>query len=116
MRRVPQKRASRTTLSVGEETLALHLRAHKIPFEREVCLIDGRKWRWDFVLNGFAIEIQGGVWHKGAHSSGAGLLRDYRKANALTLLGGRCLFFTTEQVTSGEAIDTVRAVLDRAAD
>lgn len=33
--------------SPGECTLALHLRAHGIDFEREVCLIPGRKWRVD---------------------------------------------------------------------
>jgi hypothetical protein len=44
------------SLSVGEETLALHLRAHGIPFEREVCLVSGRKWRWDFVVEDLSIE------------------------------------------------------------
>ena len=99
--------------SVGEEYLAQHLTIYKIPFQREVCLIDGRKFRWDFWIpeRDLAIEIQGGIWHKGAHSSGSGLLRDYRKANALTLRGGRCFYFTTQQVESGEAIDTVRAAL-----
>jgi hypothetical protein len=43
-------------LSVGEETLSLHLREHGIPFEREVCLVSGRKWRWDFVVEDLAIE------------------------------------------------------------
>jgi hypothetical protein len=58
-----------------------------------------------------AIEVSGQTWHKGGHSSGSGILRDYRKANALTLIGGRCLYFTTQQVESGEAIDTIRTVL-----
>lgn len=34
-----------------------------------------------FVAERVGVEIQGGTWHKGAHSSGAGLNRDYRKAN-----------------------------------
>ena len=96
-------------LSVGEEMLALHLTAHKIEYLREVCLVPERKWRWDFYLRqrDLAIEVQGQTWTKGAHSSGAGLLRDYRKHNALALTGCRCLYFTTGQVKNGEAIAVV---------
>ena len=102
-------------LSAGEEMLAFHLTAARIDFRREVCLVPGRKWRWDFYLRqkNLAIEIQGQTWTKGAHSSGTGLLRDYRKHNALTLAGCKCLYFTTDQVKSGEAIDTVIAYLNR---
>ncbi len=98
-------------LSEGEETLALHLRAHGIAFEREVRLVPGRGWRWDFLVGDLAIEIQGGTWHRGAHSHGEGILRDCRKHNAAVRAGYRPLLFTTQMVISGEAIDTIRDLL-----
>lgn len=93
--------------SVGEETLALHLKAHRLKYEREVCLIPGRKWRWDFLVDNLAIEVQGQTWTKGAHSSGSGILRDCQKLNAAVLAGYRPLIFTTQMVVSGAAIDTI---------
>jgi hypothetical protein len=103
------------TGSVGEETLALHLRAHNIPFEREVMLIDGRKWRWDFVVQDLAVEIQGGTWTHGGHSRGLGQIRDCQKQNAAVKAGYRTLVFTTDMVTSGEAINFLLDILNRSA-
>lgn len=94
-------------MSTGEETLALHLKAYGLRYEREVCLIQGRKWRWDFLVENLAIEVQGQTWTKGAHSSGSGILRDCQKLNAVVLAGYRPLIFTTQMVVSGEAIDTI---------
>jgi hypothetical protein len=100
-------------LSVGEETLAIHLAAYGIPFEREIRLIHDRQLRWDFYLRqkDLAIEVSGSTWKKGAHSSGTGILRDYRKNNLAVLAGLKVLYFTTDQVTSGEAIDVVLTAL-----
>lgn len=100
-------------LSLGEETLAFHLDLKKVAYRREVRLIPERQYRWDFVVGNLAIEVQGGTWRKGAHSGGLGLLRDCRKANAATLAGFRTLHFTTDQVESGEAINTILEALLR---
>jgi very-short-patch-repair endonuclease len=99
--------------SIGEATLAMHLKAKKIEFQQEVCLVPGRKYRWDFYLRqkDLAIEVSGQTWQKGGHSSGAGILRDYRKNNAAVVAGLKCLFFTTQQVESGEAIETIKQAL-----
>lgn len=97
--------------SVGEETLALHLRCAEIPFEREVALVPGRRWRWDFVVADLAIEIHGGTWMRGAHSRGAGQARDYAKSNAAVKLGYRPLAYSTEMVVSGEAERDIRELL-----
>ena len=102
--------------SKGEEALALHLRADGIEYQREVKLIQGRKWSWDFVVSkpyvaGFAIEVQGGTWSKGGHSTGSGIARDCEKANAAAVLGYRTLFFTTSMVMDGTAIATIRQAL-----
>jgi hypothetical protein len=98
--------------SVGEETLALHLRAHGIPFEREVKVCDGRRWRLDFLVAGsIAVEVNGGTWSGGRHSRGAGQASDYQKLNRCVLQGWKTLQYTTEQVLAGEAIDDVLEIL-----
>jgi very-short-patch-repair endonuclease len=92
-------------LSPGEEALALHLRAHGIPFQREVCLIPGRKWRVDFLLEpALVVEIEGGSWQAGRHTRGTGYTKDCEKYNALTLAGFSVLRYTTEMVLKGDAI------------
>ena len=98
-------------LSLGEETLAQHLTAYKISFRREVRLIADRQWRWDFIVADLAIEIHGGTWSRGAHSRGAGQVRDFTKQNAAVLAGYRPLTFTTEQVAAGEAVNVIVAAL-----
>lgn len=98
-------------LSEGECTLELHLRAHGLPYAREVALVAGRKWRWDFVVGDLAIEIHGGTWTRGRHSRGAGQRRDCAKQNATVRAGYRTLAYTTEMVLSGEAIADITALL-----
>lgn len=98
--------------SPGEAALALHLRAYHIPFEREVEFDPKRRWRVDFMLDGkLAVEVEGGAWSQGRHVRGAGFIADCRKYNALTLAGYRLLRFSTSQVESGEAIDTILEAL-----
>lgn len=100
-------------LSPGEELLALHLRAEGIKFEREVQLISGRRWIYDFVLPEFriAIEVNGQIWHKGGHTTGQGIERDFEKNNAAVLAGYFVFWFSTGQVESGQAIQTIREAI-----
>lgn len=99
-------------LSEGEETLALHLKAEGIAFEREIMFYAGRRWRFDFVLNEkIAIEVEGGVWNNGRHNRGGGFIADCEKYNHAVMLGWRVLRFTTEQVKSGHAINFIKEFL-----
>jgi hypothetical protein len=69
-------------LSVGEETMAQHLRAEKIPFQREVKLIPGRKSKVDFLLpHNVILEVEGGTRSFGRHSRHNGFQEDCRKYN-----------------------------------
>ena len=54
-----------------------------IDLDTEVRLISDRRFRFDYVHLGskVAVELNGQIWHKGGHSSGSGLLRDYEKLN-----------------------------------
>jgi len=102
-------------LSKGEEEFALHCRTYNLTPEREAMLIPGRQWRFDFWWpdHNLAVEIEGATrFGKSRHSMGEGFENDARKYNSAALAGIRVLRFTTKMVSTCEAIDTVRIVLD----
>lgn len=101
------------TGSVGEEEFALHLRAHKIHYDREVQFFPGRRWRFDFVITGtlIAVEIDGGTWNGGRHSRGAGYTADCEKLNTAVKLGFRVFRYTPAMVSSGTAINDILEIL-----
>ena len=80
---------------------------------REYPAVKGRKFRFDFCYEDakLLIEINGGTFTKGAHSTGTGIRRDYEKNNLAQLAGWRCLMFDGEMVRSGEAVEIVRKAL-----
>lgn len=55
-----------------------------------------RRWRFDYAIpsHKIALEVEGGVWTGGRHTSPKGFLGDIEKYNAATLLGWR-VFRTT---------------------
>jgi very-short-patch-repair endonuclease len=92
----------------------MHLVCYKIDFQREVEIIEDRKYRVDFYLRDWdiALEVEGGTsFGKSRHSRGAGFENDARKYNALALAGVKVLRFSTKMVESGEAIDTIIAAV-----
>lgn len=93
-------------LSLGEETLALHLRANHLSYEREVRMVSGRNWRVDFLLrqHNLVVEVEGGIWRQGRHSRGSGMESDMQKYNALVICGFSVLRYSTEMVERGDAI------------
>lgn len=60
-----------------------------------------RRYRLDFAHldSKIGIEINGGTWRKGGHSSGTGLARDYSKLNLLSSLGWRLFCLSGEMIT-----------------
>jgi len=72
------------------------------------------KWRTDFVFQDakIMVEIDGGIWIKGAHSHPLDILRNMKKQNDAMLLGYAVLRFTPEEVTSGHAIAFTQKVLE----
>ena len=102
--------------SLGEETLALHLKAHKIGFNREVVFAKGHKFKFDFEIvppgrrETFGVEIDGGNFN-GGHSRGKAYEQFCRKINLANSLGWTVYRFTTAMVVSGEAINTILAAL-----
>lgn len=95
-------------LSAGEEQLAQHLTIYKVPFEREFQFDPERKWRADFCIDpNILVEVEGGIHMQGRHVRGKTYEADLEKYNKATLLGFRILRFSTFQVHSGIAIDTI---------
>ncbi len=82
--------------------------------EREVRLIEGRRYRWDMVWRAqrLAVEVQGATWTRGAHSRGKGQARDAEKQALATLAGYRCLSVTSDQVRSGQAVEWIGKALN----
>jgi hypothetical protein len=84
--------------------------------ERQAALVPGRRFRHDFYWPSarLAVEVNGGTWIPGtAHSSGAGIERDYEKAALTALNGVWTLFVSGRQVRSGEALAWIEALLHR---
>ena len=99
--------------SVGEVTLATHLRACGINFEQEYKFHPERKWRADFYITGtnILIEVEGGIWSGGRHTRAKGYLGDMEKYNSAAVMGFKVLRFSTEQVKSGLAIKQIEELV-----
>jgi hypothetical protein len=72
-----------------------------LDLQTEVRLIPRRRFKFDYanIPAKVAIEINGQIWHKGGHSTGKSLLRDYEKLN-LAQQHGYCVFqLSSEMIT-----------------
>lgn len=87
-------------------------------WEAEFKFCGDRKWRFDFCCRSIAtaIEIEGGVWTRGRHSRGTGMLSDMEKYNTAQLFGWIVLRYTPDQFTAGVWIDDVIVTKRRAGD
>jgi hypothetical protein len=82
-------------------------------FVREHRFHPERKWRLDLYAPGYklGIELHGGIWKGGRHTSGAGFTADREKINAALEAGIRVLEYTTDQVRSGAAVLQIERML-----
>lgn len=98
--------------SQAEETLALHLRAAKLPAgsrQFEFAKSRGRNWRFDFCWpdRSLAVEIEGAQ-----HGIKRRFRGDLDKYLAAQLLGWTLLRFSPRQVESGLALDVLFPLLE----
>lgn len=81
--------------------------------EREYRFDSKRKWRFDFAWpeSKLAVECEGGIWIKGAHTRGAHYESDCRKYNSAAMQGWCVLRFTAGMIRSWEAIRAIQEKL-----
>lgn len=99
--------------STGEELFAAQCRAVGLIPAREYRFAAPRRWRFDFAFPELklAVEVEGGVWNGGRHTTGSGFTADCAKYNAAAVMGWRVLRFPTQEVKSGTALKTLEAAL-----
>jgi hypothetical protein len=81
--------------------------------ETEYAFHPDRKWRFDYAWpkEHVALEREGGTWHGGRHTHGAGYRNDCQKYNAAQLLGWVVIRATADMMESGEAIRAVEKAI-----
>jgi very-short-patch-repair endonuclease len=99
--------------SAPENLLALHFNAYRLHPEREYRFHPPSRYRFDFAFlaSMLAIEVEGGIWSKGAHSRPKGIIRDITKGNLAVLSGWRVLRYTPEMIKDGTAIREIQHAL-----
>ena len=99
-------------MSDAEEALAFQFRAVGIECLREYVFAPPRRWRADFMIGrDLLIEVDGGTWAGGRHTTGAGFAADCEKLNEATILGYRVLRVTPSMVDDGSALALVERAL-----
>jgi very-short-patch-repair endonuclease len=80
---------------------------------RELRFHPVRRWRFDLAFPDalVAVEVDGGSWVGGRHTSGVGFEGDCVKVSEAAALGWRVLRVTPRHVTSGEALGWVERAL-----
>ena len=58
-----------------------------------------------------AIEVDGGTWSGGRHTTGSGFQADCEKVNEAVLMGWKVVRFTSTHIKSGVAVQTIERLL-----
>lgn len=72
-----------------------------------------RKWRFDYAIpeHKIAIEVEGGVWTGGRHTSPKGFLNDMEKYNTATVMGWRVLRTIPDELCSNATLNMIRETM-----
>lgn len=108
-------RRARNLASNLELELLSQLRLHRVVgYTMEYKFHSTRRWRFDFcwVLKGVAVEVEGGTWSGGRHTTGAGFEKDCEKYNEAMLMGFKVFRFTGAMIRDGRAINTILEALN----
>jgi very-short-patch-repair endonuclease len=88
--------------------------AMKLPLpEAEYRFHPVRKHRLDFAWpdSRLGLEVEGGVWTRGRHGRGSGIVKDMEKANLLAELGWRLLRVTPKGLYTVDTKDSIDRAL-----
>ena len=101
-----------TAKSEAEVRFPLMVAALKLPDpEREYRFAQPeRQWRFDFAWPGrmLAVEIEGGSWAGGRHTTGSGFAADLEKYNDAAIRGWRVIRLTPQHVPGAKRDDPER--------
>jgi hypothetical protein len=118
--------------SQAEIDMERHLRLHGIEFKAEhrfgaegaggegkglrtrLAAVGLKDWRFDFCLPQYriAIEVEGGGWTGGRHTTGTGFDEDLQKYDAAVRLGWTVYRCSPAMVKSGKALETVLILVE----
>ena len=102
-------------MSELEDTLELLMIADNLPeWERDYLFDKPRSKReldFAFVSYKVGVEVQGGIWARGAHTRGIGYMRDCSKLNDAQLQGWLLLWVTRKHIETGKALVWLRRAL-----
>lgn len=72
-----------------------------------------RRWRFDYAWpeQMVALEVEGGVWVGGRHTSGAGFVKDMEKYNEAACLGWRIIRCQPRELCNSKTIDTIKRAM-----
>ena len=71
------------------------------------------KWRFDYAVpeHKIALEVEGGVWTGGRHTSPKGFLGDIEKYNTATLMGWRVFRTTPDDLYKKKTLDLMKSAI-----
>ena len=69
-----------------------------------------RRWRFDFAIpkHKIALEVEGGVWTGGRHTSSTGFLKDMEKYNTATSMGWRVFRTTPNDLYKSKTLNMLK--------
>lgn len=101
-------------MSEAEDALDFTLKVAGLPTpEREYRFAPPRRWRFDFafVPQMVAVEVEGGRWVGGRHTSPVGFQKDCEKYAEAAARGWRVVRVTPEMVRDGTALGYIERAL-----
>lgn len=101
-------------VSEAERSIAWTMRIAGLPEpEVEFLFAKPRRWRFDFAWpdKKAALEVEGGSWVGGRHTSGAGFEADAEKYNEAALRGWRVYRVTPNMIKDGRALALMEKAL-----
>jgi hypothetical protein len=96
--------------------LAVQIKAARLPEpEFEYLFAAPRRWRFDLCWPALklAVEVDGGVWTRGRHSRGKGMVGDMDKRNEAVARGWRVLTVTNTHISDGSALRIIEEAIER---
>lgn len=72
-----------------------------------------RKWRFDYAIpeHKIALEVEGGVWTGGRHTSSVGFMKDMEKYNTATLMGWRVFRTTPDELYHLKTLNLLKTAI-----